>query len=772
MDPLGIASSVLRVARLSSELARALQYLHCRMDTEHEDYLRSLGKFEDLVDKFHTNLKVNGVIPGDLGETIGLASKRYLEGISSPMLLDSVLYNPSKTSSRTATWGTRQPNYTSKTTLVRRREIIKLSQETVASVDLLDPFERPDHSPLDPPFYDFGNYSTPIFDDVEAIKPGGTSQVFRVVIHPSNIPDYKEERRKEITFAVKKIYSGTHGDYARERDAYQRLNLVQNPHPHIVPLLASYRMENKYHLVFPLADCDLAMYWRKQPTPPIKRGASEWFGGQMRGLVDALFTLHGQNNHERNRHLVHGDLKPENILIFGSNDSDRWPRFALTDFGSSYFCTTEERDIPKGLKYTPAYRAPEIDTTTLGITQAYDVWSLGCVFAEAIAWFCDGKDGISKLIQSRLDEEDNSPSRDAFFRLHYDKRGDLMAKLKPEVHRLLISLHESSRSSLFIDDMIYIVLEGMLKVNVNERMSSQEILDALTQMCLRLENDPAYSECRRNSDGEMIHTQHASRRRLDNTVDANYYTNVTTQSDTGTQIRSKPRFSCPYHKAGILVSVHHRACEGPGWIDVNKVKYGTSLPLPSSKEVPRQAYLSAVRHKLRNRRAALDSSASRNTMPEKETRGCLRYAFQRASCSTPFPQEEVIERKRGGPMVRYLRDRISELQPETGGYLAISNGISQYRDYLRSRGAEEYASKLAKMGINVTPDGAAKLLELQVKDLETFDETMREPVRAYGIPTGAGHEKTGNSAPSDLGGSSDLLSQFQLLARFGDDMEH
>jgi ribonuclease HIII len=76
------------------------------------------------------------------------------------------------------------------------------------------------------------------------------------------------------------------------------------------------------------------------------------------------------------------------------------------------------------------------------------------------------------------------------------------------------------------------------------------------------------------------------------------------------------------------------------------------------------------------------------------------------------------------------------------------------------------------MGISVTLEAAAKLLELQVKDLETFDETMREPVRAYGIPTDADHEKTGNSAPSDLSGSSDLFGPIQLLARYADDEEH
>lgn len=76
------------------------------------------------------------------------------------------------------------------------------------------------------------------------------------------------------------------------------------------------------------------------------------------------------------------------------------------------------------------------------------------------------------------------------------------------------------------------------------------------------------------------------------------------------------------------------------------------------------------------------------------------------------------------------------------------------------------------MDIHVTLEAAAKLLKLQVKDLESFDETMREPVRAYGFETNADREKNGDSVPSGLNGSSDLLGQFQLLATFGDAREY
>jgi serine/threonine protein kinase len=301
----------------------------------------------------------------------------------------------------------------------------------VLNVDEVDA-DTPDIS-----FFDFGNSFRSIFDETKVVKSGWASQVSRVRIRSYSAPGSDGGGKKDIVFAVKKMYSGSFQGFARERDAYRRMRLSQNPHPHIVPLFATYVMEGRYHFVFPSANYDLATYWRTQTRPNNGKLSLQWFAGQIRGLADALTTVHGQKGQARDFYGVHGDIKPENILCFVSNDSDRGPRFALSDFGSSYFCTPEHRDIPKGLKHTPAYRAPETDTTSLGISKAYDIWGLGCVFAEAIAWLYDGKAGIAKLIDARLDA-DNSPNRDAFFRLQYDKKGSLTAKLKPEVHRVCL----------------------------------------------------------------------------------------------------------------------------------------------------------------------------------------------------------------------------------------------------------------------------------------------------------------------------------------------
>ncbi|SCO56397.1 uncharacterized protein FFMR_13553 [Fusarium fujikuroi] len=769
--------------------------LHALMDTEHEEYRESLLWLQVS--------KADDITFTALEENDNNGTKRVVEN------LDNTTQSP------LVGWDEYSPILQLRLERQLRLELgstgTAIPKKRSRYQELMSPAAPADKYNLDKtavlPFYDFKDSSRSTFDETEFFKSGGSSQVFRVRIHPGRIPDHGGQQKNGLSFAVKRI-NGDSKAYARERDAYQRLNLAQNPHPHIVPLCATYRMEGKYHFVFPLADGDLAMFFRRQPRPRNEKSSLEWLGGQMRGLADALTTVHGERSDEREIYGVHGDIKPENILCFGPHDNHSWVGLALTDFGSSHFCTPEERDIPKGLKHTPAYRAPEIDTTNLGITQACDVWSLGCVFAEVITWFCEGRAGIAKLVEARLDEEDNSPNRDAFFRLQYDKRGVLTASLKPGIQKLLISLRGKSRSSPFMDDMLYIVLEGMLKVNMSERMSAREILDALAQMCSKLENDPAYSEPRGTSDVDMafsyttpciaarsislttlrsqVRTQNV-RQQLNRTVDATYYTNVTTQSDSGTQISLKPRFACPYHKAGILVSVHHRACEGPGWIDVNKVKehlirchlpkefrrkciclrcytgFKTDVLLqdhaqqepPCSKKRP-----TAVYGMLNGDQAAQLHSLKRKS--SKETDEDRWFDLYRIV----FPNfNRILDSI--SPYHESNTTSISTLNSTTS-----TNGISQYKDYLLNRDAEEYASKLAKMDIHVTLEAAAKLLKLQVKDLESFDETIREPVRAYGFETDADREKNGDSVPSGLNGSSDLLGQFQLLATFGDASEY
>lgn len=92
-----------------------------------------------------------------------------------------------------------------------------------------------------------------------------------------------------------------------------------------------------------------------------------------------------------------------------------------------------------------------------------------------------------------------------------------------------------------------------------------------------------------------------------------------------------------------------------------------------------------------------------------------------------------------------------------------SSGISQYKDYLLQRNAEEYMAKLASQGIPVSLETATKILELQVKDIENFDGARREPVLAYEI-TQASCEKVGIAEGQDAQVPGEHSPLSQLLA--------
>ncbi|KAH9253597.1 hypothetical protein BASA81_008433 [Batrachochytrium salamandrivorans] len=74
--------------------------------------------------------------------------------------------------------------------------------------------------------------------------------------------------------------------------------------------------------------------------------------------------------------IVHADLKPDNILV-----SQDFRRCALGDFGSAFYLTDSEAQLPTPYLVSRFYRAPEI---ILGFTAspASDVWSLGTLLFE------------------------------------------------------------------------------------------------------------------------------------------------------------------------------------------------------------------------------------------------------------------------------------------------------------------------------------------------------------------------------------------------------
>jgi serine/threonine protein kinase len=142
--------------------------------------------------------------------------------------------------------------------------------------------------------------------------------------------------------AVKQLYSSDEKEFLKEQSILQSLG--SKNHPHLIKLLATYKKEKKYHLMFPYADANLRTYWEDRPWPEFDEETVLWSLEQMTGIANALMVIHnfkvthpltvsgtgiGEQGQVRMPNDVvlsvergeprwgrHGDIKPENILWF------------------------------------------------------------------------------------------------------------------------------------------------------------------------------------------------------------------------------------------------------------------------------------------------------------------------------------------------------------------------------------------------------------------------------------------------------------------------
>jgi serine/threonine protein kinase len=216
--------------------------------------------------------------------------------------------------------------------------------------------------------------------------------------------------------------------------------LAKKDHPHIIKLLATYRMGGHYHLMFPWADKNLRAYWHDDPKPKWSQEALLWDIKQMLGIASGLETIHNFKNklHRRDqpsgllvpgtdtitgeeeyRYGRHGDIKPENILWSNELDGiDGAGILQIADFGLGRFHGRASRSQvdPRTIASTPTYEPPEI-ALNLKVSRAYDIWSLGCLYLEYITWRLGGYKLLEAFGNSRLTTSKDGAIYDKFYTL-------------------------------------------------------------------------------------------------------------------------------------------------------------------------------------------------------------------------------------------------------------------------------------------------------------------------------------------------------------------
>lgn len=118
----------------------------------------------------------------------------------------------------------------------------------------------------------------------------------------------------------------------------------------------------------------------------------------------------------------HGDIKPENILWFQMHNAEDQQtsvdgKLVISDFGLTEFHRFETGVVSsRGIAISPTYRAPEYDVDA-GISQSYDIWTLGCVLLEFIVWYLQGFEAFDQFSQDRATEDPGLISEDKFFKI-------------------------------------------------------------------------------------------------------------------------------------------------------------------------------------------------------------------------------------------------------------------------------------------------------------------------------------------------------------------
>ena len=91
----------------------------------------------------------------------------------------------------------------------------------------------------------------------------------------------------------------------------------------------------------------------------------------------------------------------------------------IADFGQAELNSILSKTKPRSVAHTVTYRPPECDLPDAPIRQEYDIWCLGCVYLEFVAWMLGGEILLTRFAKERLapDYLQNGHSTDTFFQL-------------------------------------------------------------------------------------------------------------------------------------------------------------------------------------------------------------------------------------------------------------------------------------------------------------------------------------------------------------------
>ncbi|KAK4215503.1 hypothetical protein QBC37DRAFT_419054 [Rhypophila decipiens] len=387
------------------------------------------------------------------------------------------------------------------------------------------------------PHYSF-EYGTvlPLIEDEEIASGnrGGFGDVWKVKIHPAhhNCSHDASSDKDNPFYAVKRLRHSNREAFKAEVSNLKRFSTKD--HLHLIKLLVTFEWRKEFYLLFPCADGNLLDFWKLYPTVtelPRNHGLALWFSSQCLGIVKGLQSIHdfevhkgeflGIPQHEQQKtHGRHGDLKPENILWFRpvgayrphETETNNMGVLKISDFGLSKFHRTGSmlsgQNNGKSTPVSPTYRAPEFDIDQ-GFDQSYDIWTLGCVLLEFVAWYVLGWDEVERFSRSRVEDDYREIKEDVFFNnvdiIHEEDEKketwtETGAQAKRAVYDEFQLLYKHERCSDFVLDLLDFIENELLRVRPMKRAKCGKIVDKLTALHKTCEENSRYCTERQNPD--------------------------------------------------------------------------------------------------------------------------------------------------------------------------------------------------------------------------------------------------------------------------------
>ncbi|KAI5778771.1 kinase-like domain-containing protein [Geopyxis carbonaria] len=332
-----------------------------------------------------------------------------------------------------------------------------------------------------------GEWSTEIvlpFTKENPLRRGGYGSVYKVQLHPEyDDLEGTDSNSKEGTFYARKELAYHVGDEEKKLE-FTAATMVR--HRNICPLLAAYRYGDKYNMIFPFADCNLREYWETKEAPIGRTHQRMEFLTEIAALAKGLRRIHNAQCQEDGETLrgYHRDLKPTNIV-------NKDQKFMITDFGMTRFkqfslkSLRREGSAGSGIPFESGlatYRAPECGEARKA-GRAADIWSLGCIFAEVMAYVVLGINGPAEFSEKR-----SVKGRDWF---HDGK------KLKAAVEDFFQELEEKDKNDSFIKNWLDLI-RLMLKTDQVMRPNVEQVIKKLEDT---LKKESAIMEALSNGDG-------------------------------------------------------------------------------------------------------------------------------------------------------------------------------------------------------------------------------------------------------------------------------